>query len=303
MKTVLITGALGFIGSKMVEKFHAEKYKVFAWDQSESTKADVEIQKIDLANTERILMELNRCRPDIVIHCAGAADVSRSVNDPAGDYQGNVTITHNLLFCLHRAGMDHVRFVFLSSASVYGNPLSLPITEDMPVNPLSPYAVHKVMCEDLCKFFSRTYGMDMKIARIFSAYGSGLKKQIFWDMYNKAYKTGRLVMSGTGHESRDYIHVDDVVKALYLLATVETNEMIFNVANGEETTIRQATELFADCAGIDRENIEFNGIGREGDPINWRADITRIQNIGYKESVCLPNGLLDYVAWVKGVNI
>lgn len=140
--------------------------------------------------------------------------------------------------------------------------------------------------------------MDIKVARIFSAYGAGLRKQIFWDMHMKAEKTGKLEMFGTGNESRDYIHVDDVIQSLYLLATANTKDMFFNVANGEEITIRQATEWFAECAGIDNDKITFNGHVREGDPINWRADITRIKKLGYKKSINMRDGLQKYVDWI-----
>lgn len=298
MSRVLITGASGFIGYKAGTEFQKHGHDVIGWDRTESSKG-FPITKVEMADGDTVLRQLISTMPDIIIHCAGAADVGKSVKDPTMDYHGNVTLTHNLLFSLHKTGMEKTRVVFLSSAGVYGNPISLPITEDMPLNPLSPYAVHKVMCEDLCKYFAKNYGMNVKVARIFSAYGAGLKKQIFWDMHRKAVATNRLDMFGTGNESRDYIHVDDVVRSLYLLATSNSNHVIFNVANGEEITIREATELFADAAGVTKENIAFNGVVREGDPLNWRADISRIQELGYQKTVDMRTGLAEYVNWAK----
>ena len=143
--------------------------------------------------------------------------------------------------------------------------------------------------------------MDIRVARIFSAYGAGLRKQIFWDMHTKVETTGKLSMFGTGYESREYIHVDDVVQSLYLLATKDSQEMVFNIANGEEVTIKQATEIFADYAGIERNDIGFNGVVREGDPLNWRADISRIKRLGYKKTVDIESGLKEYVKWVKNL--
>lgn len=293
-KRVLITGAAGFIGAKMMELFTARGFTAFGWDRINTEN----IESIDMLDEASVIAVLERIKPNIVVHCAGSADVGKSVQYPETDYAGNVTITHNLLFALHKLNMKSIRVVFLSSAGVYGNPISLPITEDMPVNPLSPYALHKVMCEDMCRYFNRNYNMDIEVARIFSAYGAGLRKQIFWDMHMKAEKTGKLEMFGTGNESRDYIHVDDVIQSLYLLATANTKDMFFNVANGEEITIRQATEWFAECAGIDNDKITFNGHVREGDPINWRADITRIKKLGYKKSINMRDGLQKYVDWI-----
>ena len=188
MSRVLVTGASGFIGHKTALYFLNNGYDVVGWNRSEGNN-EFPIQKVDLADEDELLRQLFSVNPDIIIHCAGAADVGKSVKDPTMDYHGNVTITHNLLFALHKAGMEKTRVVFLSSAGVYGNPAALPITENMPLNPLSPYAVHKVMCEEFCKYFVNNYGMNVKVARIFSAYGAGLKKQIFWDMYQKMKNT------------------------------------------------------------------------------------------------------------------
>lgn len=298
MSRVLITGASGFIGHRAGMESQKRGHEVIGWDRTQSSQG-FPIVVVDMSDEDTVLRQLNLLKPDIIIHCAGAADVGKSVKDPTMDYHGNVTITHNLLFGLHKARMEKTRVVFLSSAGVYGNPISLPITEDMPLNPLSPYAVHKVMCEDLCRYFVSNYGMNVKVARIFSAYGAGLKKQIFWDMHKKADTTGRLDMFGTGNESRDYIHVDDVVQSLYLLATKDSDEVIFNVANGEEITIREATELFADAARVERDNIAFNGVVREGDPLNWRADISRIQELGYQKTVDMKTGIKQYVDWCQ----
>lgn len=300
MKTVLVTGISGFIGGKAALYFLEKGYNVVGWSRLESYGL-FKIKRISMLDKTEILNELNVCKPDIIIHCAGSADVGRSFEDPDMDYEGNVTITHNLLFAIYKLGMVKTRFIYLSSAGVYGNPISLPISEEMPLNPLSPYAVHKVMCEELCKYFVANHGMDIKIARIFSAYGEGLKKQIFWDMYNKAKKTGELEMFGTGNESRDYIHIKDVVKALYLIATTESEYTVFNVANGEEITIRKVTELFAKEAGINISEIKFNGIVREGDPLNWKADIYKMKGLGYKKSVQIENGINLYFKWARSL--
>lgn len=293
MKKVLVTGAGGFIGAKILWLFKNKGYKVCGWDRNRAEN----VCGLDMLDASAVMEGLQQTAPDIIVHAAGSADVGRSVKEPEMDFSGNVTITHNLLFGIHKLHMEHTRVVYLSSAGVYGNPVCLPITEDMPVNPLSPYALHKVMCEDLCRYFQKNYGMNVKVARIFSAYGAGLRKQIFWDMYKKTVDTGKLEMFGTGRESRDYIHVDDVAQALYLLATTESENVIFNVANGEEVTIRQATEIFAKCAGVATEKISFNGVIREGDPLNWRADISRIRKLGYTKTVNMAIGLNNYWSW------
>ena len=298
MNKVLVTGAAGFIGKEISRFFLQEGYDTTGWDRISSNE-DFPILQVDMTDEEAVYTALKETHPDIIIHCAGSADVGKSVENPYADYTGNVTITHNLLFGMHKAGLEKTRLVFLSSASVYGNPQKLPITEDTPLHPLSPYAVHKVMCEVMCRYFAEHYGMSIRIARIFSAYGAGLKKQIFWDMYRKLESTGRLDMFGTGNESRDYIHVKDLIRALFLIATAEEEIQVYNVANGEEVTIREATELFAACAGATKNAIGFNGMVREGDPLNWRADISRIRKLGYEKNISMADGISQYIDWAR----
>lgn len=299
MKKVLITGAAGFIGSKLLTRFSQENFNVIGWDVVDIQRWGIDICKVDLLDFENLKNQIGELQPDIVIHCAGSADVGKSISDPNMDFARNVEATHNLLFAMHNVRLDNATFIFLSSAGVYGNPKQLPIVEEADVNPMSPYALHKIMCEDICKYFYENYKMNIKIARIFSAYGAGLKKQIFWDMYNKSQKENKFDMFGTGNESRDYIHIDDVVEALYLIATNDSNDVIINVANGEEITIRQATEWFADCVGIDKKYISFCGTVREGDPLNWKADITKLKKLGYKKTINMVEGLKEYVEWAK----
>lgn len=298
MKKVLITGASGFLGSRVALYFNQEGYEVIGWNRS-LCPGQIHTHCINLLDIKEVESSLKSFKADIIIHCAGSADVGKSLMDPMMDFEGNVTITHNLMFSLHRLGLEESRFVFLSSAGVYGNPISLPIKEDMKLNPLSPYAVHKMMCEDICNYFVNNYGMNIKIARVFSAYGAGLKKQLFWDMYKKYVNTGRLDLFGTGNESRDYIHVDDVVQALFLIATSEDKEIVYNVGNGEEIKIKDIALMFADKIGINRRGISFNGVVREGDPINWRADNSKIVKLGYKKTINIEQGISSYINWAS----
>jgi UDP-glucose 4-epimerase len=297
---VLVTGAGGFIGSHIFLLFQEYGYTVCGWDLRAGQIGNTCIDAVDMLDSDSVKRKLEEESTDIIIHCAGNADVGKSVQNPLDDFKGNVEITHNLLFGLHELGMNAARVVFISSAGVYGNPKHLPIREDEPLNPLSPYALHKKMCEDICQYMSINYGMDIKIIRIFSAYGKGLRKQIFWDMYQKAKKTGKLEMFGNGNESRDYINIVDVMNAIYLVATkAPKEEIIYNIANGEEVAIRRATEIFARQYGIKNEYILFNGHVREGDPLNWKADISKLKFLGYQPSVSIEEGIENYIVWLK----
>lgn len=300
MKKVLITGANGFAGVHTARFFLGKQYDVLGWDVAQTAQSIIPVAQVDMLDYDLVKQKITEAKPDIVIHCAGSADVVKSVQNPNIDFENNVTATHNLLFAIHSNDNYACRIVFLSSAAIYGNPQKLPIQEESSHNPLSPYALHKVMGEQICEYFIKNYLMDIKILRIFSAYGAGLKKQIFWDMSQKIKKTGMLELFGTGNESRDYINIDDLVEAIYTVASYTGDfENIINVANGKEEKISKVAEIYAKEYGIEVENISYNGIVREGEPLNWCADISRLKSLGYVSKVDIYTGIRRYIEWVK----
>lgn len=297
---VLITGINGFIGTHIAQFFKSKGVQIYGWDISVSNCINNNVSVIDLLDYDRVEENLKLISPDIIFHCAGSADVNKSVLNPLRDVAGNYITTHNILFALKKLNIRSTRFVLLSSAAVYGNPRQLPITENAEKLPLSPYALHKRAAEEACEFMSRNYEIDTKVLRIFSAYGPGLRKQIFWDMYQKVCNNGELNMWGSGYESRDYIYIDDLVNAITIVAlSAPQNEIFYNIANGEEVQIRTVAYKFASLMDLPAEKIHFIGERREGDPINWRADITRLKKLGYQRKVGLEDGIEKYVEWAK----
>lgn len=293
MNKVLVTGANGFIGSHMMKLLREKGYDVTGWDIVPNDAA--RIYRVDMLK-EDFEFKLKDVSPDMIIHCAGMANVGVSIKKPIDDYESNVTVTYRLLESLRKCNLRDTRLVFMSSAGVYGQPERLPIKEEQSLVPLSPYALHKKMAEDICAYYFKEHQIDIKIARIFSAYGPGLRKQIFWDMNVKANKYNRLEMFGTGDESRDFIYIDDLAEAIYLILTkTDRSELVFNVANGEEITIRYAAEVFGACKGI--SDINFNGVVREGDPLNWQADIDKLKRLGYARKTSFEEGVSKYVDW------
>ena len=191
------------------------------------------------------------------------------------------------------------KYVHLSSAAVYGNPTSLPIQEDHALAPISPYGKHKKMAEEVCEEFYSQFGIETLSLRIFSAYGTGLKKQLFWDLYKKYLQGGSIELYGTGRESRDFIYVTDLVQAINcVINNGEFNGTAINIANGEEVSIEEVASLF--YGHIDKKiKPIFGGEERKGDPINWVADINGLQKLGYERKVTMDEGLSNYITWRK----
>lgn len=300
MRKVIITGVNGFIGSHLCERFLKEGMEIEGWDLGESCRLDIPYRRVDMGNYEEVKSQFEKTSADVLVHCAGCADVGKSIKDPQKDFEGNTKAVHNLLFALKELGQTQMKILVISSAAVYGNPSELPIQEEAQLRPVSPYALHKEMAEHICEYFIQNYGFDIKILRIFSAYGPGLRKQIFWDMYQKMQKDGKLPMFGTGMESRDYIYIDDICQAFQLIIERSPKqEHVYNIANGKEVTIRQVATEFAKRAGKDEGIVSFCGTVREGEPINWRADISRLQSLGYRQTVSLGEGIEEYLRWAK----
>lgn len=298
-KTVLVTGVNGFIGSNVAQLYLGRGYDVIGVDLAlVSLVEGVIYYQLNLLSDD-INAILLKYKPYAVIHCAGMADVNYSIKHPESDFYQNVVISRKILYSL-KENSEKTRFVFLSSASVYGNPIDLPIKEEVHRTPISPYALHKKLVEEICQYFIAQYGMDIKILRIFSAYGNGLKKQIFWDMAQKIRTTGRLELFGTGNETRDFIHINDLVKAIFLIAnSEEKKEVIYNVANGEEISIKNVAQIFCQVLELDYNIIQFNRQQRIGNPNNWCANIEKLRELGYRQEVSIEDGIKAYVGWLK----
>lgn len=298
MKKVLITGCNGFVGRAVGGYCASKGYRVYGVDVNSNESEEFIFMQMDLLS-EDIDKLWDFVRPDIIIHCAGIANVSFSMNHPVKDFEINVSILHKMLFSMLENNLVDAKFIFVSSAGVYGQPTKLPIDELCEKNPISPYALHKAISEDICMYFAIKYNMDIRIARIFSAYGPGLKKQIFWDMYQKIKLTGELQLWGTGAESRDFIYIDDLVRALLLIAECEQRDyFIWNVANGDEVQIKYIADVFAKKMNMDIA-IKFSNETRSGDPNNWCADISRIKELGYVQHVSIEEGIEKYIRWIN----
>jgi len=291
---ILILGACGFIGQNAVKYFSKGGNEVYSADIIYSTKPNY-FQILKKENYQEIF---SSHQYDVCLNAAGSAHVQFSFQHPLKDFSLNTTFVYEILSYI-KVHNPKCKFINLSSAAVYGNPKHLPIKETHEVNPLSPYGLHKYYSELICKEFHKYFGLHTCSLRIFSAYGNGLKKQLFWDLYQKTLSNQTLTMYGTGNETRDFIYILDLLQAIELIikkGDFESN--IYNVANGEEISILEATQTFKEIINP-KIKIQFNQQAKLGDPLNWKADITCIKAMGYKPQYTLQHGLTAYYQWIK----
>lgn len=298
---ILILGSEGFIGHYLVQHFLSAGASVYGADLFEAPAQAYNYRKISRLSPE--LDELFAAAPyDVCINAAGSGNVNYSMTHPFSDFEANSLDTMRVLDAIRRL-QPACKYIHLSSAAVYGNPVKLPVTETDAAKPLSPYGWHKLIAENICHEYTSIYHIRTGIIRPFSVYGPHLKKQLFWDLYTKC-KTAvnnQVTLWGTGNETRDFIFITDLVLLVDLLVKQAPMQgEIYNVAAGKETSIAEIVRLFKEklFPGI---HVTFNQQVREGDPLNWRADISKITELGFTQTVPLEAGMEKLVQWLRSL--
>lgn len=300
-KTILIIGVSGFIGRVLARHFAKQQYKVYGIDRvspENAPLADLQgYEQIELPST-RLTQMLVNWQPNVLIHCAGRASVPAAMQDPYVDYMDGPVLTFMLLEAL-RQNLPECAFILLSSAAVYGNPTHLPVSEDALIQPVSAYGYHKWQSEIMCVEFAKLFGLRTASVRIFSAYGPGLRRQVIWDIVYKALTQPEIHLQGTGKESRDFIHVQDIARgldAILMNAPLQGEE--YNLASGIETRIVDLADLILGEI-VDSPPLSFSGELPNGTPKNWLANIRRISELGFTPEVELMKGIVSYINWAR----
>jgi UDP-glucose 4-epimerase len=301
MNKIFISGVAGFVGRHCARHFKSKGCEVYGTDSSPEEHAPLS----DLSRYYRSKLPshsldsaLNEIQPDLFVHCAGRASVPLSVSDPRTDFYSGPVLTWEVLDALRRVS-PVTRFIFLSSAAVYGTPAFLPVAETAPIAPISPYGAHKHQSELICREFWEIFGLQTASLRIFSAYGSGLQKQVMWDLCHQAITRGEISAQGAGSESRDFVHVRDICNAIDAVAcAAPLKGEVYNLGSGKETTIAELTRFIVDALALHCD-VSFNGVVPAGTPLNWRADISRLQALGFRPAVSIEEGVRHYAAWCK----
>ncbi len=308
MARILITGAHGFIGKHLARHLAAQGHDVSGlghgiWPESEALRWGVSewINGDIHAGNLRSLQHQNA--PDIVFHLAGGSTVGAAIANPREDFFRTVASTVELLEWM-RLDAPSTRLVAVSSAAVYGSGHSGPISEDAALLPFSPYGHHKRMMEMQCESYRDTYGLSTRVARLFSVYGPELKKQLIWDLCTRlSAGESPLALGGSGSELRDWTYVQDVVRALEVLALQDDGHCsTTNIGTGTGTSVRDIalgvmTAWYS--APADAETLRFTGKGRPGDPFSLVADPALLASLGFEWRTPLQEGITAFVQWFR----
>ena len=296
---ILVLGSQGFIGSHVANYFQSKDHCVTGCDLVENRNGRHEYKKISILSADFDAMFSSKSF-DVCINASGSGNVAYSIEHPSADFEANAMAVAKVLDTLRRYNPT-CRYLHLSSAAVYGNPLQLPIRETDALSPLSPYGYHKWISEIICREYYQLYHLPIAVIRPFSVYGKGLRKQLLWDICSKLKTADSICLFGTGDESRDFIEVRDLCLLIGgILEKADFKFNIINAASGIETRIRDLAQLFERASG-GRKQISFTGNARTGDPLNWRADVTQAKLTGFIPSVSLQQGVHDYINWFESL--
>ena len=306
---VLVTGGAGFIGSHIASALLANGARVRVLDDLstghteniDEIGGDLDFIQGSVADTDllgKILQDV-----ELIFHEAAIPSVPRSVEAPRQTHIASVDGTFSLLLAAREKGVRRV--VYAASSSAYGDQPTLPKSEQMQPDPLSPYAVAKLVGEYYCRVFTRVYGLETVSLRYFNVFGPrqdpGSQYSGVVSRFISALLTGeRPVIFGDGDQSRDFTYIDNVVSANLNAATAkDASGKVINVANGERITLNQLLDELKDLTGRQDVTAEYRE-PRVGDVKHSLADISMAREfLGYESKVGLREGLQRTIDWWK----
>ena len=281
-KNILVTGGAGFIGSHLCKKLSNFSSNLVIYDNLSSGKVEnvkhlpqVHFAKADILDLKRLQSQE---KADIIYHLAAQVVVPYSMENPIDDFETNARGTLNVL---EKARKDDARIVFSSSAAVYGNTIQLPTPETHDFSPDSCYGLSKVVGEQYCNMYSKQYGLDVTIARFANVYGPKCHGVISDFLDKISRNPEQLEIIGSGMQSRDFVHVYDVVEALLLCATsnVAVGET-FNIGFGKTTTIIDLAKIILKILGLSEKTVlKPTNVPWQGDIKTIWFDISKIKKI------------------------
>jgi nucleoside-diphosphate-sugar epimerase len=299
-KSYLVTGGAGFIGSHIVRRLVGQGELVRVVDnlstgqpiRLKDVRHSIEFVEGDLAD-ERVSDEVVK-GVDFVLHQAAVPSVQRSVRDPIGTNRSNVTATLNILESCRKAGVR--RFVYAASSSAYGDTEVLPKTEEMKPNPLSPYALQKLVGERYCKLYYDLYGLETVSLRYFNVFGPDQDPHseysaVIPKFITKLLAKEPLTVYGDGEQSRDFTYVENVVEANMLaLRAIEAPGNVCNIGCRERITLNQLIRLLEEIVNV-KANVNYTD-SKAGDVRDSLADVTLARRLlGYEPKIMVKEGL------------
>ena len=294
----LVTGGGGFIGShladRLVDECTVTVYDNFSTGTEANVPQEASIIRADIRESEPLQTAV--AEADVVFHEAAQVSVAQSIAEPTESHGVNID---PILTILEAARDTDTRVIFASSAAIYGHPQSIPIDESHPKKPTSPYGLEKLTADQYCRLYYDRYDVETVSLRYFNAYGprqqGGDYSGVISIFRDQALADTEINIEGDGTQTRDFVHVDDIIEANLLAATChEATGEAFNIGTGDSIEIR---ELAATIHEVTNSNADIVHVDpREGDIDHSEADIQKARNVlGFEPTYSVTDGLEAYL--------
>jgi UDP-glucose 4-epimerase len=303
---VLVTGGAGFIGSNVVACFLAAGHEIIVLDDLSSgyrknlrSFPDVEFIEGDVRDEQAVARATRGV--EVIVHLAASVGNQRSIDNPIRDSEVNVIGTLRLLEAARRVGAR--KLVFSSSAGIFGELKTLPIREDHPAEPDTPYGAGKLAAEKHCLAYAKLYpGFEAICLRYFNVYGVHQRYDAYGNVIpifvHRVLRGEALTIYGDGEQTRDFVNVSDVSRANLQAAASHGVSGAFNIGSGTRITINALVESLRLASG--RPIDVSHGPPRKGDVLHSLADVSRARAaFGYEPSTRLDDGLVEYFRWAE----
>jgi len=304
----LVTGGAGFIGSHIARALLQAGWQVrildnFSsgkWENLVAIRSDVEVVQADLRDNEAVRKAVKDVK--VIFHEAAFVSNPRSMLEPADCYSINVSGTEILLEAARKAGVGRV--VLASSAAVYGEPERVPIPEEAPLKPMSPYAASKVINETDARMYSRSMGLEVVALRYFNVYGPNQAPDSDYSaaipQFIQNLLAGKAItIHGDGLQTRDLVFVEDVVQANLLAASASSAAgRVFNICTGIETSVRSLADLL--IQSFPGSQNPGHSTARPGDIYQSAGDASLARQVlGFQAKTPLATGLEQTIEWMR----
>jgi UDP-glucose 4-epimerase len=303
---VLVTGGAGFIGSNVVARFVSEGHEVVVLDDLSSGYRrnlapfpGVRLLEGDVSDARAVALAM--AGVEVVVHLAASVGNQRSIDNPVRDSEVNVIGTLRLLDAAQRGGAR--KFVFSSSAAIFGELKTLPIREDHPAEPDTPYGVSKLAAEKHCLAYAKLYpGFEAICLRYFNVYGINQRYDAYGNVIpifvHRLLRREAITVYGDGEQTRDFVNVRDVAEANFRAAFAKGVSGAFNLGSASRVTINALVDVLRRVSGR-AIGVDY-GPRRKGDVLHSLADISRARaSFSYEPTAGLEDGLAEYFRWAE----
>ncbi|APX98310.1 NAD-dependent epimerase/dehydratase family protein [Natronorubrum daqingense] len=295
-QTVLVTGGAGFLGSHLVEALtpHNDVRILDNFSTGDAANVPEEVTVIDGDVGDPIALQQAARGVDIIFHHAAIVSVSQSVDDPRRSNETNLEAS---LLVLEQARQEDARVVVASSAAVYGHPDELPVAESSSTEPMSPYGIQKLALDQYTRRYAELYDLPTVSLRYFNAYGprqQGPYSGVISTFIEQARADEPITIEGDGEQTRDFVHVSDIVRANLYAATTDDVGEAYNIGTGAKTSITDLAEIIRTATGSSSSIVHRDP--RPGDIRHSRADVSKAaQTLGFESRIDLERGIHSLV--------